>query len=164
MNEFDVCQLYERTLAEAKQRLRDLAVFCGKDPAFSGLSGWIFEQTVQKCIRDSLAEAGVNLPIEEQVSLGGRSKADLSVGATAIELKTAGLFGINDIQKYAECQSKARVLGMHFVFLSRSESYAPYRVGIGDALGAENVFFLDEPGSWERFITTLSVDPAAAGA
>lgn len=155
MTEDDVRQLYERMLGEAVQALRGLPVFCGRDPAFGGLSGWVFEQTVQYCIRGSLREMGIDLPIAEQVSLGGRVKVDLVVGGTAVELKTAGLFGGDYRATYSAYRAKAHERGLRFVLLTRRESYGPYRAGIADVLGAENVFVLTDPGSWQRFIDRL---------
>lgn len=69
MTETDVCSLYREMLEKATCGLKELPVFCGKEPVFSGLGGWVFEQTVRKCIRDSLASRGADLAVEEQVSL-----------------------------------------------------------------------------------------------
>ncbi|MDA8240095.1 MAG: hypothetical protein M0Z67_06965 [Nitrospiraceae bacterium] len=99
MTEAEVRDRYHDALKEAARRLKELSVFCGRDPAFSGLSGWVFEKTIQKCIRDSLTSCGAALAIDEQFPLGGR-KADLRVGRVVVEIKSAGLFGQLDIAKY----------------------------------------------------------------
>ena len=49
-----VLSLYRRNLDLAKAKLSDLEVFCGHAPNFGGLSGWVFEQTVNTVFRRSL--------------------------------------------------------------------------------------------------------------
>lgn len=159
MTEADVIGRYREMRGEATRCLKNLRVFCGRDPVISGLNGWVFEQTVHRCIRESLASCGAALSIEEQFPLGGRIRADLRVERIAIEIKAAGLFGQRDIAKYRRCQSAARARGMRFAFLSLYESHKPYRTQITDALGADNVFFLTDGGSWQRFMDLLLSGP-----
>ena len=158
----DVEERFHSAFQDATRCLKGLTVFCGQDPAFGGLSGWVFEKTIQKCIRESLASRRDALPIDEQFSLGGRVKADLKVGTVVVEIRSAGLFGQADIDKYRTCKSAARSLGLRFVFLSLYESHQPFRAGVTDALGAENVFFLrEDAGSWQRFIDLLLSEAVA---
>jgi hypothetical protein len=130
-------------------------VFCGREPNFAGLSGWVFEQTVQYCIRKELKDEEIEAKIVEQVSLGGRAKVDLTVGKVAIEIKTSGLFGFSDVQRYQQYRMLAEAKEFRYVFLTQGENYRPYRSGIIKALGNSNVFFLSTSGEWARFVALL---------
>jgi hypothetical protein len=148
-----VLALFDRSLEEAKSALRGLAVAAGREPRFSGLNGWVFEQTVEHCLREELELLGPTSDVEEQVALGGRAKVDLRVGRTAIEIKRSGLFGDSDVARYTTYRALAEEKGWRYVFLSGAESYGPYRTGIIKALGSQNVVILDgEGGEWERFV------------
>jgi hypothetical protein len=158
MTRFDengIWTLFESGMKQAKANLAKLKVYCGREPNFAGLSGWVFEQTIQHCIRKELAAAEVRAEIAEQVSLGGRAKADLTIGKVAVEIKTSGLFGIADVQRYGKYRKAAEAKGFRYVFLTWGENYRPYRDGIIKALGKANVFYLNETGEWERFISML---------
>src|SRR5689334_19076052 len=103
-DETKVEKVYQKSLRDAKELLRELRVHSGREPNFSGLSGWVYEQTIQHCIRKELKEMGlVAKPVLEQVSLGGRTRVDLLIGNTAIEIKTSGLFGLHEIERYKAC-------------------------------------------------------------
>lgn len=146
-DESSVNDFYENNLEEAKIILKSLPFCCGEQPAFSGLTGWVFEQSIQYCIRQELKEMKLEAEIKEQVSLGGRAKVDLRVGTTAIEIKTSGLFSKEDIFKYKKYQAEAEAKGWRYIFLSIGET--TFRQGIIDALGKENVVLLYEyDGSW----------------
>ena len=99
--------LFYSNLKQAKAYLATLKVYCGKEPVFAGLSGWVFEQTIQHCIWGELENKGAKLTIAEQVSLGGRAKADLAVGNVAIEIKMSGLFGLGDVHRYRQYRRAA---------------------------------------------------------
>ncbi len=43
--------LHQANLKDAQARLSGLEVFCGCPAAFGGLNGWVFEQTIQFCLR-----------------------------------------------------------------------------------------------------------------
>lgn len=158
MTRFDenaILTLFESNLKQAKTNLANLKVYCGKEPSFAGLSGWVFEQTIQHCIRQELEAQDAAPTIAEQVSLGGRAKADLAVGNAAIEIKTSGLFELDAVRRYRKYRRAAQERGLRYIFLSRQETYRPYRDGIIKALGRSNVFYLNERGEWERFIALL---------
>ena len=157
-DEQTIIELFERNLDQARVLLDGLEVCSGRKHGFSGLSGWVFERTIQYCIGIELDHLNVAYEIHEQVSLGGRAKADLGIGKTAIEIKTRGLFGRNDIARYEEYRDRAQEKGYHrYVFLTGSESYAPYREGITKALGEDNVVFLKgQIGEWKRFIDIIA--------
>ena len=154
-NEADIGALFETSLKQAKRNLSKLKISGGKEPSFAGLSGWVFEQTIEHCIRSELRSKGINTLIKEQHSLGGRVKADLLIGNIAIEIKTSGIFGLSDVCRYQRYKKAAHINGYDYIFLSRGESYRPYRDGITKALGGSNVFYLDKRGAWGRFMTFL---------
>lgn len=85
-NEEQVWSLYEKNSKQAINKLEEIEVFSGEEARFSGLNGWVFEKTILYCIRAELSQKNIDLKIQEQASLGGRVKADLSVGSVAIEL------------------------------------------------------------------------------
>jgi hypothetical protein len=145
-NEDKVYKLYSSSLASAVRRLTKIRVFCGKEPGFSGLGGWVFEQTIQYCIKRELKARKVKARIAEQVTLKSRIKADLRIGNAAIEIKESGLFSASDISKYKEYKKAANDLGLEYLFITGGERYQPYRRGITTALGKANTFFLDTSG------------------
>ena len=94
-------------------------------------------------------------PLLEQVGLGGRTRVDLLVGSTAIEIKTSGLFGLDEIDRYKKCQSLAAAKAYRYVLLSRGET--TYRTGLLEALGIDNVILLEEEGgAWKRLIRIIA--------
>ena len=158
-----VWALYESSLRQAKANLAGLKVHSGVQPRFAGLNGWVLEQTIQHCIRREMKAVGVELPINEQVGLGGRAKVDLVVGQVAIEIKAGGLFGLDDVRKYRQYRKLAEQGGYRYMFVTGAESHKPYRDGIIDALGPASVVFLDEPGQWERFVDAVLQQGGAKG-
>lgn len=149
--------LFQQSLQEAKNLLAGLSVAGGREPSFSGLTGWVFEKTIQHCIRQELELRGLAEKIEEQIPLKGRAKVDLGVGRIAVEIKTLGLFGQDQVAKCKKYQSEAAERGYRYVFLSRTER--TFRTAIMESLRPENVVFLDEPsGEWKRFIEIIADD------
>ena len=146
-------KLFKKSKMQAKRRLEGIDVCCGKEPEFAGLNGWVFEKTILHCILKERVVKGIE--VEEQFSLGGRARADLKIGSVAIEIKVSGLFSFDDIQKYGKYRKTAEKQGLQYFFLSREESYPPYRKGIIKVLGKANVFYLSDKGEWSRFITQL---------
>lgn len=153
-DEDHVEKLYQENLSAARQLLASLPVAEGRQPTTKGLNGWVYEQTIRHCLCEELKELGMAPTIEEQVSLHGRTKVDLLVGTIAIEIKALGIFG-NDSRKYSEYQVKAEENGWSYFYLTRSESYRPYRVSMLSTFGEEKAFFLDTEGDWERFISEI---------
>lgn len=92
----------------------------------------------------------------EQYSLGGKAKADLAVGCFAIEIKLKGLFGSDQVARYGRCMQAAQGMGLHYLFITKEESYRPYREGVQRTLGVENAYFLDTVGDWERFVSRIA--------
>lgn len=154
-DENKIAELYVKNLEQAKQKLSKLEVYCGKSPTFGGLTGWVFEQTIQYCICKEFRAKGIEPKIEEQISLGGRVKADLIVEKIAIEIKAKGLFGSDDAERYGRYGKAARAYGYEYIFVTLSESYRPYQEAIIKSLGKGNTFFMSEAGDWNRFIRRL---------
>jgi hypothetical protein len=155
VDENSIWVLFYSNLKQAKANLAKLKVYCGKEPVFAGLSGWVFEQTIQHCIQRELEAQGAKPTMAEQVSLGGRVRADLSVGNVAIEIKLSGLYGLDGVRRYRQYRKAAEKKGFRYLFLTGGETYQPYRNGIIEALGRSNVFFLSDSGEWNRFVTVL---------
>jgi hypothetical protein len=153
-NRISVERRYEAALVEAKRKLASLDVIRGRPVDIKGLSGWLFEQTIRTCLETELEFKGISVPIEEQVSIGGRARVDLVVGRVAIEIKAAGFFG-NEGHRYREYRTRIESKGWHYLYLTMHETHWPY-VGIARrAFGAKKAFFLDQRGAWPRFIATV---------
>lgn len=161
-NEDRVLELYSASLTSAIRKLKQIRVFCGNEPNFSGLRGWVFEQTIQYCIKRELKARKVKAEIAEQVKLKSGIKADLKIGNTVIEIKESGLFDTAGIAKYKKYRKAVNDLGFEYLFITGGERYQPYRRGITTALGRENTFFLDTRGDWKRFINRLAKEDTDA--
>jgi hypothetical protein len=148
-------ELYEASLKAATHGLQQIPVYCGNEPSFPGLKGWVYEQTIQYCIKKELDAKKVKAEVSEQVKLKPRMKVDLRIGDVAIEIKMSGLFSTASITKYGEYRKTANAMGVTYLFLTGGERYQQYRDGIVKALDRKNVFFLDRPGQWRRFIKRL---------
>ena len=57
-SERKISEIYEDNLRAAKTLLKSITFYCesGSEPKFSGLTGWVFEQTVLYCIQQELKE------------------------------------------------------------------------------------------------------------
>ncbi|MEK6776609.1 MAG: hypothetical protein AABY87_07005 [bacterium] len=153
-DEQEVERLYQENLSRAYQLLASLPVAEGRQPTTKGLNGWVYEQTIRHCLCEELKELRLAPTIEEQVRLHGRTKVDLLVGKVAIEIKALGIFG-NDTRKYSGYRAKAEENGWSYFYLTRGESYRPYRVSMQSTFGKERAFFLDTAGDWERFVSEI---------
>ena len=153
--EDQIKELYLSSLQAAKRNLRRLPVYCGNEPNFLGLNGWIFEQTIQHCVRKEFAARKIAVEIIEQAKLKARVKADLRINNVAIEIKQSGLFAASDIAKYEGYMHAAHDIGLEYLYITGDEGYQPYRQGITHVLGKNNAFFLDTTGDWKRFIHRL---------
>ena len=123
----------------------------GREPSFTGLSGWIYEQTICYCLSQELKALGIPPSISQQEPLYGRVKIDLLVGRVAIEIKSLGSFG-DDAKKYSKYRTKVERKKWVYCYLTRSETYQPYRLAVEEAFGEKRTFFLDTPGDWKRFV------------
>ena len=155
-DEEQVLRLCESSRTAAIRALTKIRIFCGTEPSFSGLGGWVFEQTVQYCLRKELnARRAQVATIAEQGKVGSRIRADLLVGRAAVEIKQSGLYSSSAIAKYGQYRRAANAQGLEYLFITGGERYQPYRDGITKALGKENVFFLDQNGDWKRFVARV---------
>ena len=68
--------------------------------------------------------------------LYGRVKIDLLVGRVAIEIKALGSFG-DDAKKYSGYRTKVEQKGWVYCYLTRGETYRPYRLATEEAFGKE---------------------------
>ena len=153
--ENQIDKLFHSNHEQAVRKLTQLSVYCGTEPDFGQLTGWVYEQTLQYCIRRELKARKIEAEIAEHVKLRGRAKADLKVNSVAIEIKHNGLFDSGDAAKYRDYRKAAVANGWEYLYITRGESYRPYRTGITKALGRENAFFLDTRGDWRRFVDRL---------
>ena len=154
-NEHEVERLYQESLSAAWQMLASLPVAEGRQPTTKGLNGWVYEQTIRHCLCEELKELGIAPTIEEQVKLQGRTKVDLLVGKIAVEIKALGIFDKKDARKYSLYRAKAEENGWRYFYLTRKETYRPYRVSMQSTFGEERAFFLDTEGDWERFVNEI---------
>ena len=154
-DEIKINNLYETNKKRASDKLKEIEVFCGNEPNLLGLNGWVYEQTIQYCIKKELIRKNIKAQISEQVTLKSRSKVDLKINNIAIEIKTSGLYHIKDIDKYNKYMKIAKSKGLKYLYLSGSESYKKYKEGMIAALGKECSFFLDEQREWDRFMNTI---------
>ena len=150
-DENQIEKLYQENLSAARQALALLPVAEGREPTTKGLNGWVYEQTIRHCLSQELTALGILPNIREQVPLYGRTKIDLLVGGVAVEIKALGSFG-DDARKYSGYRTKVEEKGWVYYYLTRSETYHPYRLATESAFGKERTFFLDTHGEWERFV------------
>jgi len=153
-NEESIENLYQRNLEDAYLLLSSLQVAEGRKPNIKGLNGWVYEQTIRYCLCQELLLLGLSPIIREQVYLYGRARIDLLVGKVAIEIKALGSFG-SDIEKYKKYRAKVEEKGWTYFYLTRSESYRPYRIAFESIFGKNRSFFLDTSGDWARFISEV---------
>ena len=155
--ETDIMRLYQHNLCIAIANLCKVEVFCGTPPTLAAVNGWVFEQTVQHCLVDELANQNLHTTVMEQVRIGQRVVIDLLVATVAVEIKLKGLFGQDDFAKYRKAAAQARSRGLSYLYLTGQENHPPYREGIKRAVGVNNAFFLDVAGEWEGFLSRVTV-------
>jgi hypothetical protein len=153
-DEQEVERIYQENLSRACALLASLPVAGDRKPTTKGLNGRVYEQTVRYCLCEELKELALAPAVDEQVRLYGRTKVDLLVGRVAIEIKALGIVGKN-ARKYSGYRAKAEENGWSYFYLTRGESYGPYRVLMQSIFGKERAFFLDTLGDWERFVKGL---------
>lgn len=152
--ETDIDALFVENLQRAISSLANITVAGGRPPAFQGLNGWVYEQTIRFCLENELDLLGLLLPVSEQFKLKGRAKADLLVGTTAIEIKAGGLFG-DDSEKYRKYKNITEEKSLSYLYITRQENYRPYYLATKEIFGNEHAFFLNEPGSWNKFVKAV---------
>jgi hypothetical protein len=160
-DEQSIQELFDSNLNKAKESLGSLEFCCSDKVSFGGLTGWVFERTIEHCLREELKARGIPPQIEKQVPLEGRAKADMKVGPAVLEVKEKGLFDRNAPDRYGRYARAARSKGNSYLFLALRETHLPYLEDVENALGHQNAFFLfkgksKEPsGDWQRFIDRI---------
>ena len=76
-DEAKIRKIYSENLRTAKQKLAEVPVCAGNDPDFTGLRGWIYEQSIQFCIKRELNSENITADIEEQFKLEGRVRTHI---------------------------------------------------------------------------------------
>jgi len=142
---------YSDNLNKAKQALRNLDFVCGVELDFKGLNGWVFEQTIRKCLIDELVDKLQSYDVREQETLKGRATVDLVLGRAAIEIKSGGLFK-DESEKYAKLRTAAIGKGWEYLYITRDETYVPFKESAKKAFGEDKAFFLNEEGTWMKFV------------
>ena len=157
-NEDKIEKLFQKNKDLALEQLKDLAIYCdnSNNIIIPGLNGWLYEQTIQYCIRKELKNKGLKATIVEQAKLDSRKKVDLQINDNiAIEVKYTGLFHPKDIDKYKENKKTSNKNKVTYLFLSGWEGSNNYRKRIKSSLGKNNAFYIDEEGEWNRFMNTI---------
>jgi len=153
-SEIEIDAIFNENLNLAIQALANLPVANGEKPSLRGLNGWVYEQTIQSCLVDELDLLSTKFQIEDQFKIKGRANADLLVGKTAIEIKAGGLFG-DESEKYKRYKSILTERGFSYIYITKQESYIPYREAMKDAFGEELCFFLTEENAWNNFVMAV---------
>jgi len=99
---------------------------------------------IRYCLLQELHSLGLSPIVEEEVKLFGRVTIDLLVGRAAIEIKAAGTFGKKQTEKYKKYRDKVEERGWIYIYLTRGESYTPYRLKAESIFGKKHAFFLDK--------------------
>ncbi len=147
--------LYEQNLAETAGMLASLPFAAGESPQITGLSGWVFEQTLRHCLSAELTEFGLQPAIACQVPVRGRAKIDLLVGnRVAIEVKSRGSWG-NDT-KYRTYGKVVLRKGWIYLYVTLQEGHLPYRNATLKLFGPDGAYFLDGQGEWARFVNKVA--------
>ncbi len=129
-NESDIRHLFDLNLKQAERKLASLKFCSKKTPEFQGLSGWVFEQTIQFCISKELKAKGIHPEFDEQKSLEGKARVDIVINKhVAIEIKLAGLFDGTAAARYHKYRKNAEKLGYTYLYVTMQEGYGPYKPG-----------------------------------
>ena len=155
---------FEKNLEEAKKALTPL-FFCETTEIPKSLKGWVFEQTIAKCLQE---EFNSEIEIEQEfrfssfeIQDGNKSRgtADLAIDYKGkkllVELKHTGIFDKEGIEKHKKYRKLIEDNGFRYLYLAKSETYEPYAEKYREVFGRENVFLLDVEGDWKRFIETI---------
>jgi hypothetical protein len=150
-----VTERYEKALAQASEALSSLDVVRGRPTNINrGMRGWILEHTVRSCLEDEFKKRGLAPQILEQQSIGGRAKVDFVIDSVALEVKVSGFY--SDVGPvYRDYRKRVEARGWSYFYLTLEERYTPNILSARAAFGRNRAFFLDKPGSWDRFLSEL---------
>ena len=168
-NEITIINKFSDNLKMTSNCLKELDFCFDKNGvSFKGLTGWVFEQTILKCIRDEFGNSALIYTIGEQFKLSKliiagkkcRGQADLVVkindNTYLIEIKHTGIFSANDCEKYLKYKKIIEDNNYKYLYLTKGESYLKFKNICKEMFGENNSFFLDEEGSWKNFINLLT--------
>lgn len=149
---------YDYNLIQAQNKLKELEIFCGEEPKFLGLNGWVFEKTIQSCIREEFRNQNIIANFTEQFPIESRKKVDLKINNVCLDIKVSGLYDKKEIKKHEERRNIIKSQNMEYIFLTGQETHEPYEKGIISIFGNEYSFFLfnrQRENEWQRFIDKL---------
>jgi hypothetical protein len=161
--DYEIIQNYEDNLEEAKTKLKSLSWYNGQEIKATGLNGWVFEETIQYCLKEEFLKLGKLYKIETQIKLGNRAVVDLGINNPAndlkvlIEIKLSGLFSPNGLAKYIKNKIIANKQGVEYLYITGYETCKPYKLNTQTEFGNDNSFFLNDGSSleWERFVNRI---------
>jgi hypothetical protein len=153
-SEIKVDLKYTNNLENASRALRNLDFASDSIVNFKGLNGWVFEQTIRQCLMDELRDILDEIAFNDQEKLTGRATVDLVVGRVAIEIKSGGLFS-DESEKYTKWRVAAYAMGWDYLYITLDETHLPFKESAKKVFGYENTFFLNDPGSWSKFVNRV---------
>ncbi|MEI6579543.1 MAG: hypothetical protein ACOYMF_17955 [Bacteroidales bacterium] len=167
---------YNANIDETKRKLKKLPFCSPNEIAFKGLTGWVFEQTFQKCLKEQLIDRQKKeYEFEEQIKLSAICKGDnKSLGIVdlmikngkkklMIELKFGGFYGKDDGERYKKYRNNIKSIKdgsiYEYIYITGSETSPTYREKAKEAFEGANCFFFDEKAeidSWEKLIKRIT--------
>lgn len=150
--------IYRKNIFDAKSQLNALN-YCSKSGCdCKGLSGWVFEQTIQDELKQILKP--YNFQFSEQCKLNteklkSNGIVDLKISngimkdkVVFIEIKLSGLYSPHDVERYEKYQNViVSNPNYTYLYITGGESYSKYIIGIQQALGPNNSFFFNKGSS-----------------
>lgn len=163
-NSTSINSKFETNMAEVKKAFSSLS-FKQTEPIDKLLKGWVFEQTISNCLQEEfnnklkIIQQYKLSTLEIQEKIKSRAVVDLVVdygeNKIFIEIKHSGVFKEEDIDKYDKYRKLIESNGFKYFYLSKEETYRPYKEKCKTRFGIDNAFFLDEQEDWERFINSI---------
>lgn len=150
-------EIFESNLNEVIECIKQLDIYQGNKIDIKGLKGWIFEQTIDKCIKNELSHHYIPYNINEQYKLMSRVYVDLKINEKIlIEVKLSGFFNNKDGEKYKKYKEVAEKKNFNYLYLTQKETDKRYQNIAREVFGKENAFILNENNfEWERFINRI---------
>lgn len=161
---------FDKNLIKAKKKLKDLNFNRQDSVDFKGLSGWVYEKTIQDCLKTRFELDGHDFIFTEQcklrtVDVDSKGIIDLKIEnkvnkkIVLIEIKTSGLFSANDPERYRVYNN---VIGSNtnctYLYITGHETCGTYKSKMQLYMGYDKSFFLDREDDideWERFVETI---------
>ncbi len=167
---------YNANIDDAKIKLKELTFCSPKEIAFKGLTGWVFEQTFQKCLKEELIDRlKKEYEFKEQIKLSELCKGENKSRAIVdlmiingniklmIELKYGGFYGKDDGERYKNYRGKIKSISdgnnYEYIYITGSETSPLYRKKTKEAFEETSCFFFDENvgiDSWDKLILRIT--------